>query len=248
MSARALLSLVFAVLAGCAAAELMPDHDRQIPSLDPRYHVGPVLFSDDFSKGLDNWLVELEQPGRVEARDGKLIIDVPAGCTVWFKPELDGPVLIEYEATVIQAGGPNDRASDLNCFWMARDPRAPGGDVLAIRRSGKFADYHQLLTYYVGLGGNSNTTTRFRRYIGSPTTRPLLPEHDLSDRQYLITPNQKQNIRLVACGRLIQYWRDDRKIFEFTDPEPYTTGRFALRTVSNHMTIEKFTVCRLRRS
>src|SRR4051794_19439874 len=85
----------------------------------------PMLFSDDFDKDLANWTAELESGGVVDARDDKLIIDVPAGCTVWFKPVIDGPVAIEYQATVISAGGKNDRVSDLNCFWMARDARSP---------------------------------------------------------------------------------------------------------------------------
>ena len=46
--------------------------------------------------------------------------------------------------------------------------------MFAQARSGAFADYNDLLTYYVGLGGNRNTTTRFRRYIGDPVLRPLL--------------------------------------------------------------------------
>ena len=58
----------------------------------------------------------------------------------------------------------------------------------------RFADYNDLKTYYVGLGGNRNTTTRFRRYIGDPATRPLLPEHDLSVADVLLVPNQKQKI------------------------------------------------------
>ena len=71
-------------------------------------------------------------------------------------------------------GGPNDQVSDLNVFWMANnvDGQQP---VFAHVRSGKFADYNDLLTYYVGLGGNRNTTTRIRRYIGDPVLRPLLP-------------------------------------------------------------------------
>ena len=40
--------------------------------------------------------------------------------------------------------------------------------MFARLRSGTFAEYNDLLTYYVGLGGNRNTTTRFRRYIGDP--------------------------------------------------------------------------------
>ena len=73
--------------------------------------------------------------------------------------------MIQYEATVVSAGGPNDRVSDLNSFWMATDPRTPE-DLFAHDRSGKFAEYNLLDMYYVGLGGNGNTTTRFRRYIG----------------------------------------------------------------------------------
>ena len=83
-------------------------------------------------------------------------------------------MLIRYEATMVQAGGANDRVSDLNAFWMATDARTPG-DLFAARRSGKFADYNQLRTYYVGQGGNGNTTTRFRRYIGDTELRPMLP-------------------------------------------------------------------------
>ena len=110
-----------------------------------------------------------------------LVIDVPAGCTVWFKPQLTSPLMIEYEATVISSGGANDRASDLNCFWMARDSRSPD-NLFATARSGKFSDYDRLFTYYVGLGGNTNTTTRFRRYIGQQDNRPLLRQNDLRDK------------------------------------------------------------------
>src|ERR1043165_3761458 len=123
---------------------------------------------------------------------------------------------------MISAGGPHDRVSDLNCFWMATDALK--------RRSGKFTDYNDLRTYYVGLGGNSNTTTRFRRYIGSPEERPLLPAHDLKGPEFLLKPNVKQKIRLVANGKRIQYYRDGKLIFDFNDPHPYTRGHFGFRT------------------
>jgi hypothetical protein len=233
-----LACLVAAALAGCASAPAPR-------SPDPRYAISTLLFRDDFrSVDPSRWRAELEQPGSVTARDGRLDIDVPAGCTLWFAPRLTGPVMIEYEATVLRQGGTNDRSSDLNCFWMATDARSPG-DLFATPRSGKFADYDQLRTYYVGLGGNGNTTTRFRRYIGQKDNRPLLPEHDLHDPADLIHPNVPQRIRLVAAGPLIQYWRDDRKLFELHDPAPYTAGHFALRTVTNHMVIRKFKVYRL---
>jgi hypothetical protein len=205
---------------------------------------GQVLFSEDFRYGLARWTGELEKPGKIEAQDGVLTVDVPAGCTLWFRPELRGAVMIQYEARTVRAGGPHDRVSDLNAFWMATDARSPG-DLFATQRSGKFSDYNQLRAYYVGQGGNSNTTTRFRRYIGDVVNRPLLPEHDLRDADVLLRPNVWQTVQLVALGNRIQYYRDGRLIFDFRDPAPYTRGRFGLRTTASHLEVRNFRVYRV---
>lgn len=197
------------------------------------------IYSDDFRHGLAQWTAELEKGGAVDARDGVLSIDVPGGCTLWFKPELQFAIAIQYEARMVSAGGPNDRVSDLNAFWMATDSRSPA-DLFATHRSGKFADYNQLRTYYVGQGGNSNTTTRFRRYIGDAVDRPLLPQHDL--KAPLLRPNVWQKIQLVARGNRIQYYADGKLIFNYYDPAPYTRGHFALRTTDSHIEIRNFSV------
>ncbi len=210
---------------------------------DP-FTVESKLFADDFRNGLSQWSAEVEKPGKIEARGGVLSIDVPAGCTLWFRPELESPTAIEYEARMIQAGGPNDRVSDLNAFWMATDARS--SDFFAAARSGKFADYDQLRTYYVGQGGNSNTTTRFRRYIGAADDRPLMPENDRRDRDLLLRPNVWQQVRLVAMGSRIQYYRDGRLIFDFTDTEPYTRGRYGFRTTWSHVELRGFAIYRIR--
>jgi hypothetical protein len=227
--------LVVLVLLACrhaAAAEESPD---------PRYAIGDVLFSDDFAD-LKNWSPEVEKGGKLSAHDGQMEIDVPGGCTAWFMPSLRGPVMIRYEARLISAGGTNDRVSDLNCFWMASDSRFPAAEMFAHPRSGKFSDYDRLLTYYVGLGGNTNTTSRFRRYIGRQDNRPLLPQNDLRDKADLLTANRWQTLRLVACGGLIQYWRDDKKLFEMNDPDPYKSGWFAVRTTWNHMAVRRLRI------
>jgi hypothetical protein len=212
------------------------------PDAPPR--IAKLLYSDSFTRGLDQWKVELEKPGLVEAKHGMLHLDVPAGATVWFRPELEGRVMIQYEATLIHRDGPNDRVSDLNCFWMATDARSPE-DLFATRRSGQFSDYNQLRAYYVGQGGNANTTTRFRRYIGDPELRPLLPEHDLSAPAVLLRANTPQKIQLVADGGHIQYFNDGKLIFDFHDPKPYTHGRFGLRTTFSHLEVRDFRVYRL---
>lgn len=203
--------LAAATLAACAAPAA-----RQAPGLGDDFH------------DLSRWHIEAEQPGRISAANGVLDIEVPAGVTLWFKPRLEGRISISFEATAVAEGGANDHVSDLNVFWMAsnRDGTEP---VFAKPRSGAFAEYNDLLTYYVGLGGNRNTTTRFRRYIGDPVQRPLLPEHDLRSPDVLLVPNKKQKIILIADRNTIEYKRDGVTLFHMNDSAPYTRGWFGLR-------------------
>src|ERR1035441_3678208 len=88
---------------------------------DAPFRIARLLYSDTFTRGMNQWLVELEKPGLVEAGNGILHLDVPAGATVWFRPELRGPLMIQYEATMIGRGGPTARGSALNCVWLAGD-------------------------------------------------------------------------------------------------------------------------------
>jgi len=226
-SSRTFVSaLALLILAGCASR----------PS-------GGLLYKDDF-RSLENWHIEAEKPGQIRAANGVLDIDVPAGVTLWFKPHLEGPLSIEFEATAVAEGGPNDQVSDLNVFWMANnvDGQQP---VFAHVRSGKFEDYNALLTYYVGLGGNRNTTTRMRRYVGDPVLRPLRPGDDLAGDPYMLVPNRRQTIRLVANGKLIEYWRDGTRIFSMEDAAPFENGWFALRTTYSHLRVSNLRIRRL---
>ncbi len=213
------------------------------------YAVGEMLASDAFDGDLSAWKVELENGGKVEAKGGVLTMDVPKGCTVWLKKELEGAVMIRYEARMVKgeggAKGLNDRVSDLNAFWMATDIRNLKDFFDVPARNGKFETYNQLKTYYVGQGGNTNTTTRFRRYIGDAVNRPLLPEHDLTDAKDLLTANAWQTVELVACGGLIEYYRDGVRVFTYQDKEPYTKGYFGFRTTFNHEEVRGFGVYRL---
>jgi hypothetical protein len=192
---------------------------------------------------LSHWQVEQMPGGSVRTEQDALVIEDSAGCTVWYREKLTAPVEISYDVTVVSRGGPNDRVSDVNCFWMAQDPKAPDTCPFAAGhgRSGKFADYDSLLTYYVGMGGNTNTTTRFRRYDGT-VARPLLPEHDLQAPEFLLQPNRTYRIKLVARDGVAEFWRDGEKLFSFTDPTPLTQGWFALRTVKSHLEIRNLQV------
>jgi hypothetical protein len=200
---------------------------------------GKRLYADDFHS-LKRWTIEAEKPATVKAKDGVLDIVAPAGLTAWFKPELVGPVAITYQAQAVSEGGPFDRVSDLNCFWMARE--ADGGSPLDHPRSGAFADYNTLKTYYVGQGGNTNTSTRFRRYVGRAGDRPMLPQHDHAAADELLKPNRWTTVRLIADGQRIEYWSDGRRLFEHQDPQAYTRGWVGLRTTQSHLRVRQFEV------
>lgn len=201
-----------------------------------------LIFEENFDDGLDKWQAEQMEGGTVEVKNGKLEIDDVKGCTVWLKEKFDGPIVIKYDVFIIQDGGVNDRVSDLNCFWMATDPKNPGNLFAdSDKRGGKFSNYDALQLYYMGVGGNFNKTTRFRRYVGNGE-RPLLPQHDLSDSKYMLESNKTYHIKIVANKGVIQYYRDDVLFSDFVDENPYTSGYFGFRTVKNHMTVDNFKV------
>ncbi len=197
---------------------------------------------------LPRWVVEQQPGGTVTmSDDGTLVIDDAGGCTVWWREKLKAPVKISYRAKV--AGG--ERVSDLNCFWMATDARAEadgaagGAESFFAKgngRDGVFAHYDGLKTYYVGCGGNGNTTTRFRRYDGKGA-RPLLPEHDRKDKEALLEGGREYRIEIMVTKDGRTTWaRDGVVFFDYTDAEPLREGWFGLRTVWSRIEVREFKV------
>lgn len=127
---------------------------------------------------------------------------------------------------------------------MAIDPEHPDDTYADTSRRGRFPNYHPLRLYYVGYGGNDNSTTRFRRYPGGGE-RPVLPEHDLSDPEFMHQWNATMKTQLIADGKKIQYWRNGELIYHFVDEDPYLEGWFAFRTVRSHLRLDYFKVYRL---
>ncbi|MBY8829659.1 DUF6250 domain-containing protein [Hephaestia mangrovi] len=200
----------------------------------------PAL-TDDFRHGLAKWRIEAEAPAKVSARGGILDVDTPKGISLWFRRPLTGPVSISFDVEAVAKGGPNDAVSDVNAFWMAHEAGEPGTAPLA-QRSGAFATYDTLQTYYVGIGGNRNTTTRFRRYVGRPGDRPLLPVNDLKAKSAMLRPNAWTHIELIAYGGHVVVRRDGQTLFSYDDPQPYTRGWFALRTTKSHLRYRNFRI------
>lgn len=193
----------------------------------------------------ENWVIEQQPKGTAIFKNNTLEVVDAKGCTIWFKNKLEGNLTIEYDITIIDEGEKYDRVSDMNCFWMANDPKNPDDFFKDSKnRAGHFPNYHHLKLYYVGYGGHNNTKTRFRRYNGS-INRPLLVEHDLSDEKFMITANKKMHIKIVVKDNFTSYARDGEIIYKVNDTEPYKSGYFGFRTVNNHKIIENFKVSKL---
>ena len=71
------------------------------------------IFADNFKKDKGLWVSEFEQSATssMKISQGKLDVIATAGGTVWYKNKLKGNIMITYYATVVDAGGKNDRVT-----------------------------------------------------------------------------------------------------------------------------------------
>ncbi len=202
-----------------------------------------LICYETFNKDLDTskWQIEIAPVGRssVYTQKGRLILDTKGGVTVWLKQRLKADIRIEYTRTVLVDTGTNDRLSDLNMFWMATDPR----NGKAIRKDGVFESYDSLQLYYLGIGGNSNSTTRFRKYEGNGR-RTLLKE--FSDPAHLLEPNKKYRVVITVKGNRTIVSVNGQVFVNHTDEKILTHGYFGFRSTKSRHAIDEFKVYQLR--
>jgi hypothetical protein len=231
-----LLALLLHVILYTALSQQPVKDDQRWDSL---YHApkGELIYADDF-KMLDSgqWIAEIEpRPGSVYVQAGKLVLDTRGGVTVWFNKLLTGDVRIEYDRVVKQAGGKYDRVSDLNQFWMAEDPRRNN----LFTRTGKFEDYDSLRLYYAGIGGNTNSTTRFRKYEGDGK-KPLLQEY--TDPAHLLQADTVYHITIIVQGNSTALWVNGQCYFKLHDPAILRQGYFGFRSTWSRQEVDGFRV------
>ena len=189
------------------------------------------------------WWTEAEDASStVTTKDGVTTIIAPKGLTLWNKNKMTGNTIIEYDARIVsdpQFRNDNGdiRISDLNCFWMADKCGGYGG---------KFANNYALKMYYMGYGGNWNTTTRFRRYTGyAPTVeeewlKPIILR-EYTDADHLIKADHWYHIRLEAIDGRVRYIIDGECLVDYIDPHPLKSGYFGFRTTLAHAEMKNFT-------
>ena len=189
------------------------------------------------------WTVEAEDASSsVRWKGNEADIIAPKGLTLWCDELMTGNTVIEYEAQITKdkhfldpQGKP--RISDLNCFWMADHPLG--------RQGANFVEHYALQTYYMGYGGNWNTTTRFRRYNGdsrgidSTQYRPIILK-EYTDAQHLLQPDHWYKIRLEQIDGHVRYFIDGECLVDYFDLKPLTQGYFGFRTTQAHAKLRNF--------
>ncbi|WP_174864435.1 exo-rhamnogalacturonan lyase family protein [Duganella dendranthematis] len=193
-----------------------------------------TLARDDFARfDPQAWAIEAEVGNSVAAayvERGALVLRADRGLTVWLRKQLLGHYEISFTRTVLAEG----RLSDLNFFWEAQLPEG-------FKRSGKLEEYDALRLFYAGIGGNTNSTTRFRYYDGSGA-RNLLREYTAPE--YLLKADHPYRIRIVVDARGTRLYVDDREYF--SAPGPLAGGGyFGFRTTQSVQKVAHFRVRRV---
>jgi hypothetical protein len=147
-----------------------------------------------------------------------LVMDSAAGLTLWLDKPLSGAYRISFTREVMMQNRPHDRLSDVNLFWAASDPANPE----LFTRSGKLNEYDRLELYYAGIGGNWNTTTRFRHYDGHGERRLLA---EFTEPERLLRPHHAYHIVIEVTHGATRVLVDGEQWFSaaFTSPRRLAT-------------------------
>lgn len=185
----------------------------------------------------ENWRVEQEDstPASTiqQKPDGSLFIQAHKGMTIWLLRPLAGSYTLTLDRTLLPSA-PACRVSDMNFFWAAHEPDS----TLPRPRDGALASYNSLMLLYAGIGGNANTTTRFRWYDGSGA-RLLLQES--TQPQDLLQAAHSYHFKLRVNKNTSTVLIDGKKVFAHTLP-PGPAGYFGIRTVGSCQTLDHFTL------
>ena len=124
---------------------------------------------------------------------------------------------------------------------MASDPQYPDNIWKREKwRNGIFLNCYSLQLYYMGYGGNHNSTTRFRRYDGNEAAvtnakaRPAILK-EYTDADHLLEANKWYHIKITNENNRVSYYINGVRLVDFRDAEPLTEGWFGFRTTLSRL-------------
>ncbi len=221
----------------CTDTTILASPAAQVSEEEHNPHHFSLRWSRDAQGEPLIWRGEQEDPlhTHLTLNDDALAFESAAGLTLWLDKPLVGNYRIAFTREVRLAGGAYDRLSDVNQFWAARDPQRSN----LFTRRGQLNEYDNLALYYVGMGGNWNSTTRFRYYNGQGD-RALLGEY--TDAAHLLQPGRQYHIVIEVAQGETRFWVDNTLYFSAHLSESSQAGYFGLRTVFSHQVIRDFTL------
>lgn len=213
-----------------------------------------VLFSEDFSKGMDDWWVE----GGVKTwvQDGRLHMNAEPGgerrdqragyvCTAWCKQEFSGDVKVELDAHVVRS---DLDVNNINLFLHYTDPSGrPLQQTRESRADALYKYYHELNGYiFTFLKDTSSEAVEGKldrarvRIRHCPGFKLLKETYDYHCRQGVT-----YHIELVKRGGRLTILVDGKELLSAGDPEPHGGGLFGLRTYRTYLWWDNIRVTQL---
>jgi len=174
------------------------------------YVKGELLASEDFGKGLSNWLPEGDIVARIEK--GKLYFEATTKTNVkkgnvWWKKHFEGNILIEYEYQSLSENG-------LSMVFFMSDGR-DGKDLFSYKRSGVYDEYiaGKMNGYHISYhrfgSGVSNFRKSFGFHVVASATEPI-PAKDLKPHKITIHC-QGRRVRFLVDGKVVHDFVDEGK-------------------------------------
>ena len=171
-----------------------------------------LLHHEDFSSGLGKW--KIEGRGKVAVDNGRLRMDASqVESTAWFPHEVEGDILITFEAFVLE---PPD-ANNINVFFLAAAP--DGGSVLDLELSGAYKEYHLLPNYIMTF---TSGYTRLRRNPGFNLVSENTAVKALSSTGY--------EVAILVRGERIRCFINNIPVHSYKDEDRHQRGRIAFRS------------------
>ena len=205
---------------------------------------GKLLFSDDFSKGMDNWWVE----GGIKTwvQDGRMHMDAEPGgarteqrtgyvCTAWCKQPFSGDVNVELDAHVLRS---DTDVNNINMFLHYTDPSGkPLYETRESRADAAYNKYHELNGYIFTFLHEPEADATAKNVDRARVRIRRCPGFKLLKETYTYHCRQKQtyHIELVKRGGKLTIIVDGNELLSAEDPEPLAGGQFGLRTFRTYL-------------
>jgi hypothetical protein len=182
---------------------------QTIPEINlPGFTKSKILYSEDFSRGLKNWMIEGKVDGKIIR--GKLhfeslddIIENPKG-NIWWKVNIQSPYILEFDYKSVTNHGLS------MIFWNAEATN--GDDVFSWKRTGKYTEYinDRLRAYHVSFHRFGSNLSNVRKAPGFHLISSVPDPIEIND-------TTTHRITIASTGNRQRIFVDGKLVHDFTD-------------------------------